>query len=52
VKQERHDMFGIAPLMSYFIAKQREAAAVRMVMTAKQGGIDNDVVTERLKELY
>jgi V/A-type H+-transporting ATPase subunit C len=52
VKQERHDMFGIAPLMSYYIAKQREAAAVRMVMTAKQGGLDNDVVTERLKELY
>ena len=52
VKKERHDMFGIAPLMGYYLAKQREAAAVRMVMTAKQGGIDNQTVQERLKELY
>lgn len=52
LKKQRHDMFGIAPLMCYYVAKQREAAAVRMVMTAKQGGIDNEVVTKRLKELY
>ncbi len=52
LKRSRHDMFGIAPLMCYYIAKQREAAAVRMVMTAKQGGIDTEVVTKRLKELY
>ncbi len=52
VKKERHDMFGIAPLMSFYIAKQREAAAVRMVMTGKLGGLSSNVVTERLKELY
>ncbi|MGI5848461.1 MAG: V-type ATPase subunit [Christensenellales bacterium] len=47
-----HDMFGIGPLMCYYIAKQREAAAVRMVMTAKLGGINADVVSERMKELF
>ncbi len=52
LREQRHDMFGIAPLFGYYIAKQREAEAVRMVMTAKQGGIDADVVTKRLKELY
>lgn len=52
VKAERHDMFGIAPLMGYYLAKQREAAAVRMVMTAKQGGIKGQVVLDRLKELF
>ncbi len=52
LKEQRHDMFGIGPLFGYYIAKQREAAAVRMVMTAKQGGIDADVVAKRLKELY
>jgi V/A-type H+-transporting ATPase subunit C len=52
VKEQRHDMFGIGPLMSYYIGKQREAAAVRMVMTAKQGGVDAEVVQKRLKELY
>lgn len=52
LKEHRHDMFGIGPLFGYYTAKQREAVAIRMVMTAKQGGIDSDVVTKRLKELY
>lgn len=52
VKEHRFDMFGIGPLLGYYTAKQREAAAVRMVMTAKQGGIDSHVVAKRLKELY
>lgn len=52
LKKSKHDMFGIAPIMCYYIAKQREAAAVRMVMTSKQGGIDTSVVQKRLKELF
>ncbi len=52
LREQRHDMFGIGPLFGYYIAKQREAEAVRMVMTAKQGGIDANVVTKRLKEMY
>jgi len=52
LREQRHDMFGIGPLMGYYIAKQREAAAVRLVMTAKLGGVDMDVAARRLKELY
>jgi len=52
LKARRYDMFGIGPLMGYYIAKQREAAAVRLVMTAKQGGIDMELAGRRLKELY
>lgn len=52
LQEQRHDMFGIGPLMGYYIAKQREAAAVRLVMTAKLGGIDAGVASSRLKELY
>jgi V/A-type H+-transporting ATPase subunit C len=51
LKKHRHDMFGVGPIMCYYIAKQREAAAVRMVMTAKLGGIDGDVVAKRVKDL-
>mgnify|MGYP000934663805 CR=1 FL=1 len=52
LKEQRHDMFGIGPLMGYYIARQREAAAVRLVMTAKLGGVEMDVAASRLKELY
>ena len=51
LKKHRHDMFGVAPIMCYYIARQREAAAVRMVMTAKLGGIDAEVVAKRVKAL-
>lgn len=51
LKQHRHDMFGFGPIMCYYVAKQREASAIRMVMTAKLGGIDAEVVTKRVKEL-
>jgi V/A-type H+-transporting ATPase subunit C len=51
LKEHRYDMFGIGPLMCYYIAKQREAEAVRAVMTAKQGGIDQKVALRRLKDL-
>jgi V/A-type H+-transporting ATPase subunit C len=52
LEKARNDMFGIGPLMGYYIAKQREAAAVRMVMTAKLGGISAETVAARIKELY
>ncbi len=52
LKEHRHDIFSIGPLMCYYIAKQREAEAVRMVMTAKQGGIDSQVVSMRLKNIF
>lgn len=52
LRENRFDLFGIGPLMGYYIAKQREAAAVRMVMSAKQSGIDTGIVMQRLKQLY
>lgn len=51
LRKHRFELFGIGPLMGYYIAKQREAAAIRLVMTAKQGGIEPDIVSARLKEL-
>ena len=52
LQKQRSDMFSIGPLMGYYIAKQREAAAVRMVMTGKLGGISAETVSARMKELY
>ena len=52
VKKARHEMFNIAPVIGYLLAKEREASGIRMVMTAKLNRIENDVLFERLKELY
>lgn len=48
----KHDIFGIGPVIGYLLAREQEARAVRLVMTAKLNHIPVDVVRERLRELY
>lgn len=39
-------------LIGYLLMRQREAAAVKLVMAAKAGGFPQEVIRERLRELY
>lgn len=48
----RHDIFKIGPVIGYLLAREQEARAVRLIMTAKLNHIPGDVVRERLRELY
>jgi len=52
VRAHKHNNFGIEPIIGYLLAREQEARAVRLVMTAKLNGIAGDVVRERLRELY
>jgi V/A-type H+-transporting ATPase subunit C len=52
VRAHKHNNFGIEPIIGYLLAREQEARAVRLVMTAKLNGIAGDVVQERLRELY
>ena len=40
------------PLIGYLLAKEREAGAVRLIVTAKAVGMSADKLQERLRELY
>ncbi|MDD3242220.1 MAG: V-type ATPase subunit [Eubacteriales bacterium] len=48
----RSELFTIRPLVGYLLAKEAEARAVRMVMTAKSNRIPRDILRERLRGLY
>jgi len=48
----RHDLTGIAPLIGYLLSVEREAAAVRLIMAAKQNGFEGEPLRERLRVLY
>lgn len=48
----RDELFTIRPLVGYLLAKEAEARAVRMVMTAKTNRIPREVLRERLRGLY
>ena len=52
VNSHRHEVMTIFPIVGYYLARDREAKAVRLIMTVKRNGLDDAVITERLRELY
>jgi V/A-type H+-transporting ATPase subunit C len=44
--------FGPEPLFAYLIARENEIRQIRIVITCKINGIDQDVLRERLRDLY
>lgn len=51
-RTERHDMFSIAPIAGFYLAKMTELKVVKMVVSAIKNNIDNKLLKQRLRELY
>ncbi len=52
VNLHRHESMTIFPIVGYYLARDREAKAVRLILTVKRNGLDDAVIAERLRELY
>lgn len=52
IRPERYNPESLLPLVGYLLAKEREAGAVRLIVTAKAVGMSADKLQERLRELY
>ena len=52
VNAHRHEVMTIFPMVGYFLARDREAKAIRLILTVKRNGLDDAVIAERLRELY
>lgn len=52
VNDHRHDVLTIFPVVGYYLARDREAKAVRLILTVKRNGLEDGVIAERLRELY
>lgn len=52
VKSHRYERMTIFPIVGYLFAREREAKAVRLILTVKRNGLDDAVIQERLRELY
>ena len=52
VNDHRHDTMTIFPIVGYYLARDREAKAVRLILTVKRNGLDDAIITERLRKLY
>jgi len=52
LKEHRHDVTGILPLIGYLIARERESMAIRLILTAKSARVPKETLMERLREAY
>ncbi len=52
IRKEKHNNFTVAPIAAYILAKESELKAIGLVLTAKQNKLDENIIRERLRELY
>lgn len=52
MKKAKMTVFGISPLAGYFVARETEIKALRIILSAKLSGVSEDVIRERMRELY
>lgn len=51
-KDERNDIFSVAPIAGFYVAKKIEIKIVRMICILLKNDVDKDVIKDRLRELY
>ncbi len=51
-KADRYDVFSVAPIAGYYVAKKSELKAVKMITTLQKIGADKSLIKERLREFY
>ncbi|MBR3738439.1 MAG: V-type ATPase subunit [Eubacterium sp.] len=52
IKKSKMTVFGISPVAAYFLAKENEIKCLRIILSAKQSRISNDIIRERMREVY
>jgi len=52
IKANKHNPFGIEPIVGYLTAKENEVRLIRTVMVGKANNVSQDRIRERLRELY
>ena len=48
----RYIMFGIEPVVAFWIAKEIEVKNLRIIITGKRAGIPDELLKERLRDVY
>lgn len=51
-RSAKYEFFGFAPIAAYYYAKSTEIKTVRIILSAKQAGVANDIIRERVRKLY
>lgn len=51
-REGKHDIDTIRPILGFLLAREQEARSIRLIVTGKRNGLEDQVITERLRELY
>ena len=51
-KKAKTEFFGFDPICAYYFAKSNEIKTVRLILYAKESGLDSDIIRERVRTLY
>jgi len=52
IKSNKHNPFGIEPIIGFLAAKETETKLIRTIMVGKTNNVSQDIIRERLRELY
>ena len=52
MRSQKWEPFGIGPIVAYILARESEMKAVRLILSAKQNAISEEIVKERLRSMY
>ncbi|MDR3186431.1 MAG: V-type ATPase subunit [Christensenellaceae bacterium] len=52
IKENRNDMFSIAPSLGFFLAKRNEIRTISMVLVCIKNNVDSNEIKKRLRLLY
>lgn len=51
-KKAKTGFFGFAPIAAFLLGKRNEIQAVRIILACKENGFSEDIIRERLRDLY
>ncbi len=52
IKKQKVNPFTIGPILAYVVARQNEISAIKIVLSGKLNGLDDEMIRERLRDLY
>ena len=52
MKSQKYDSFSVGPIVAYVLARENEIKTVKIILSGKLNGFDNDIIKERVREMY
>lgn len=52
IKPEKYNAFSIGPIVAYVVARENEIKTVKIILSGKLNGFDNEFIKERVRVMY